>query len=274
MYQRRDLYLDLLKKCLTYYLWGESTSTFDPSEVRSRPRRVLISALNRFLNKRGLVVMRRFEFDPKKREEGIDWPPLADTMIGLKRLDNLQQCLEYIIRHGVAGDVIETGVWRGGAAIFMRAVLKAHDVTDRCVWVADSFMGLPPPSPHLYHADQGDIHHSIPYLAITLETVKANFAKYGLLDEKVKFLVGWFKDTLPAAPIDSLALVRLDGDMYESTMDGLRYLYPKLSKCGFVIVDDYALPGCRTAVLDFRDKHGIDEPIQQIDSTGVYWQKR
>jgi hypothetical protein len=119
---------------------------------------------------------------------GRDHRVNAHTMIGLKRLDNLQQCIEDVIRKRIPGDLIETGVWRGGASIFMRAILKAHDVTDRCVWVADSFQGLPPPNPQQYPAHNEDRHHLDDTLKIDVEEVRSNFEKYGLLDDHVRFL--------------------------------------------------------------------------------------
>jgi O-methyltransferase len=156
----------------------------------------------------------------------------------------------------------------------MRGVLKAYGDTERTVWVADSFEGLPQPDPERYPADAGDRLWTWPQLAVSVDQVKGNFERYGLLDDRVRFLVGWFKDTLPAAPIERLAVLRLDGDLYESTMDGLRALYHKVSPGGFVIVDDYgAMPGCREAVEDFRTEAGITEPIEQIDWTGVFWRR-
>jgi len=156
----------------------------------------------------------------------------------------------------------------------MRGILKAYGISDRRVWVADSFAGLPPPDREKYPADSGDILHTIPQLAVSLDDVKANFARYGLLDEQVRFLKGWFKDTLPSAPIERLAVARLDGDMYESTMDALNALYPKLSPGGFLIVDDYgSVAACAQAVTDYRQRHGIDETIQKIDNDGVFWQR-
>jgi hypothetical protein len=201
---------------------------------------------------------------------------MAQTMVGCKRLDNLQFCVESVLADGIAGDLIETGVWRGGSTIFMRAILKAHGVTDRCVWVADSFQGLPRPDAGQYPADVDDPHYQFENLAVSLEQVQANFQRYGLLDDQVRFLKGWFKDTLPIAPVEKLAIIRLDGDMYESTMDGLVNLYPKLSPGGFLIVDDYNngnVPACKKAVHDYREQHGIREEIHSIDWTGVYWQR-
>ena len=98
--------------------------------------------------------------------------------------------------------------------------------------------GLPPPDAN-YPADAGDRHHTIAELAIALDVVQRNFAKYGLLDKHVKFLKGWFKHTLPRAPMEKLALIRLDGDLYESTWVALESLYPKLARGGYLIVDDY-----------------------------------
>jgi O-methyltransferase len=168
---------------------------------------------------------------------------------------------------------METGVWRGGAVIFMRAALEAYGDATRRVWAADSFAGLPAPDER-YAADRGDVHHGFQALAVTLEQVRANFARYGLLDDRVRFLQGWFKDTLSGAPIERLALLRLDGDMYESTMDALRPLYPRLSVGGYLIVDDYGVvPGCKQAVDEYRAEHRITEPILDIDGWGVYWRR-
>ena len=159
----------------------------------------------------------------------------------------------------------------------MRGIFKAYGETGRTVWVADSFEGLPKPDAAKYAADRGDRHHELKFLAISQQEVEANFAVYGLLDEQVRFLKGWFKDTLPTAPIEKLAILRLDGDMYQSTMDGLENLYGKVSPGGYIIVDDYhAVAGCRQAVHDFLGRAAPDEKvaIQEIDGTGVFWQRQ
>lgn len=267
------LYLDLMKKCITYYIWGETLEFVDLDNVKPSYKRLIINKIVKYLAKDEMHIVHKFSYDPEKRAAGKDWPPLAHTMIGLKRLDNLQTCIEDVIKNNVLGDLIETGVWRGGASIFMRAVLKAYGVKDRTVWVADSFEGLPAPDTQKYPQDAGDVHHKIKFLAVSSEEVKANFSKYGLLDEQVRFLKGWFKDTLPKAPIKKLAVIRLDGDMYGSTMDGLVNLYPLLTVGGYVIVDDYVLKGCRQAVHDFREKFGITDKFIDIDGTGAYWQR-
>lgn len=253
---------------------------FSPRQPRKNlPQRDHAAALYLDLMKRCLInsiygAIEGPDFDPVLRQEGRDWPTVAHTMIGMKRLDNVQSCIEDVLASGVPGDLIETGVWRGGATILMRAVLKAYDVSDRTVWVADSFAGLPPPNPAVYPHDAGDPHHSFTNLKVSLDDVRENFARYNLLDDQVRFLKGWFRDTLLHAPIRQLAVLRLDGDMYESTMDALWHLYPKLSVGGYVIVDDYgALASCRQAIDDYRDEHRIDAAIQTVDWTGVYWQR-
>lgn len=266
-----ELYLDLLKKCLTRSIFGE--------KYRSLPagnNNLLLKTVGKWLANQDLQIVRAAKFDQRAREEGLDWPEEGETMIGLKRLQNLQDCITDVVQQNVPGDLIETGVWRGGAAIFMRAVLKALGDKDRIVWLADSFAGLPPPSPDLYPADKGaDFHLSNDVLGVSLEDVKANFARYELLDDRVRFLKGWFKDTLPTAPIEKLSVLRLDGDLYESTMTALESLYPKLSIGGYAIVDDYApsVPCCVQAVDDYRRAHDITEEMVSTGDYGVFWKR-
>ena len=212
-------------------------------------------------------------YNPEVRFLGRDWPEHAQTMIGTVRMRNIRYLIEKVIENEVPGDLIETGVWRGGACIYMRAILMAHNQTDRAVWVADSFAGLPVADAERYPQDTDDIHHTFNELAVSLEEVQANFSRYGLLDQNVKFLKGWFEDTLPSAPIERLAVLRLDGDMYSSTIQALDALYHKVSPGGFVIIDDYILPACRKAVDEFRARLGINDEMQEVDGAAVFWQK-
>ena len=116
--------------------------------------------------------------------------------------------------------------------------------------------------------------HTYSQLAVSLEQVQANLARYHLLDDRIRFVQGWFGDTLPEAPIKQIALLRLDGDMYESTIDALVNLEPRVSPGGFVIVDDYGgIEACREAVGDYRAKAGITAEIHEVDWTGAWWQK-
>ena len=272
-YLRED-YLNLMKLLVSHALWTESSRPIDPRRSPRNLVRLAATIVTALLKPFKLRLVMDIPVDEKAKEEGKVWPEFAHTMIGLKRLASIKRCAETVITEGVPGDFIETGVWRGGASIFMRAILHAHGIKDRAVWVADSFQGLPPPDAEKYPADKGANWHEPEFLAVSLEQVKEHFAKYNLLDDQVKFLKGWFKDTLPTAPIKQLALIRLDGDMYESTMDGLVNLYPKLSVGGFVIVDDYGdVEACRKAITDFRSQQGIQDPLQQTDWAEVCWRK-
>ena len=246
------LYLDLLKKTLTNTIFD-----IEP-DVDQKNEAAFVSAFLRHY---------------------INGP--AISMLPIARLDNLQNCIEDVVKSNVPGDLIEAGVWRGGATIFMRAVLKVLGVDGRTVWVADSFEGLPTPDPEKYPLESKAhsspmMKHSFKHLAVSVEEVRRNFAAFGMLDERVRFLQGWFKDTLPAAPIDRIAVMRLDGDFYESTRDCLVNLYDKLSVGGYAIIDDYGEDNwtyCRKAVDDFRAERRIAEPLIPVDTKCYYWQR-
>jgi hypothetical protein len=246
------LYLDLLKRSLTNTLYKDEPDTDQENEMRFVGR-----FAKHYIN--GAAV----------------------SMLPLARFDNLQACIEDVVANNVPGDFIETGVWRGGAVIFMRAMLKLLDVTDRTVWVADSFEGLPKPDAEKFPVEakshEGPVMSEMfKHFAAGLAEVKGNFEAYGMLDDQVKFLQGWFKDTLPTAPVTKLAIMRLDGDYYESTMDGLTNLYDKLSVGGYAIIDDYGEDSwtyCRKAVDDFRAERGITTPLTRIDSKCYFWQR-
>lgn len=263
----RDAYIDLLKKALTCGLW----EGYDGSLISLRKR--YRSRAMAWLARWNLILIK--QTDPGARRQGKDWPYKAQTMIGLQRLENLQGCIRSVLQENIPGDFIETGVWRGGATIFMRGMLKAYGIQDRNVWVADSFAGLPPADLEKYPADAATPPAGLfTPLIVSRRQVEDNFRRYDLLDDQVRFLEGWFSQTLPSALIQRLAIARLDGDMYESTMDALVPLYPKLSPGGYLIVDDYhGWSGCRKAVDDYRRQNGITEPILKIDDEGVYWRK-
>jgi hypothetical protein len=264
----RDLYIDLTQRALTHMLyrpfdirWDENPEPDDyggSDELRA-------AAAKEFA---------REDFDwADVRTDGRDWPQYAQTMVGVKRLANVRECVERVIVDGVAGDLIETGVWRGGVVILMRAILEAYDDHERTVFAADSFRGVPPPNTSAFPADAGSVLHTAKALAVARDDVERNFELYGLLDDRVQFLEGWFKDTLPQVKDRTWSVVRLDGDLYESTMHALEHLYPRLSIGGFLIVDDYGHGPCRQAVMDYRAAHRIDEPIEPIDWLGAFWRR-
>ncbi len=272
-------YIELIKSCLTRELFLDEEMT----EVGGWPRTVALGKPREVwaeLDRMGWKIVKPGRAVARLR--GKDVPPYAETMIGRKRMDNLHQLVDAVVADGVVGDLVETGVWRGGASIFMRAVLAARGDTTCRVWVCDSFEGLPEPDVEQFPIDESltldpadkPERNMKKVLAVSLDEVKGNFEHYGLLDDQVCFLQGWFRDTLPSAPIDQVALLRVDGDLYESTIDALVNLEPKVSPGGYVVIDDYnGLEACRQATDEYRAQHGIDDEMVTIDWTGVWWQK-
>ena len=272
----RESYLTLLKKNLIDIIHCEKFEYIPvPTDHAGSLNQILLKLLAIYLKKKDYHIVKEIPVNLEDRLVGKgSWPKYAETMCGLARLNNLQQCVENTIKNGITGDLIETGVWRGGSTILMRAILKSYGIKDKLIWVADSFEGLPAPDKKKYPADSDSLYHTFSELSVSMDDVKNNFSKYDLLDEQVKFLKGWFKDTLPTAPIKKLSVLRLDGDMYEATMDALVNLYSKLSVGGYIIIDDYlCVEGCRKALSDFRGKHNITEEIKPVDWTCAYWQK-
>lgn len=199
----------------------------------------------------------------------------AHTQVGLLRLDNIERCAEQVFADHIDGDFLEAGICQGGAAIFMRALQVAYGQHVRRVWLADSFQGVPPPTAApdvMAGLDLSEARQ--PWLASERGVVEEHFRRYDLLDTQVKFLAGFFADSLPNAPIGPLAILRIDADLYSSTREVLVHLYDRVVPGGFVIVDDYgALAPCRQAVDEFRAERRVNAPLLRIDWTGVFWRK-
>jgi Macrocin-O-methyltransferase (TylF) len=270
-----SLYIDLLKRSLVNLIYEDSP-------------------LPNFFQAKSLAELDHDDrFDLGKRLRGKDWPSQAYTMIGIVRLNNIQELVEAVLRDNIPGDLLEAGVWRGGATIFMRGLLKAYGAIDRTVWVADSFNWMPRPGanglsmrsytsrefhrvlevlnaqPELFEYINSELMRGTSY-----EEVRDHFSRFNLLDDQVKFLPGWFHETLPTAPIEALALIRLDADLYDSTYEALRSLYPKLSRGGYIIVDDYnSFMECREAVHTYLRLEGEEPQINRVDDQAVFWRK-
>lgn len=209
----------------------------------------------------------------QQRRYGIEcWPLDADSMVGIFRLVNIYSCLKDVIENNIEGDFVETGVWKGGSCVMANAVIHEYNQSHkRKVHVFDSFEGLPIP---YMSQDAGDNHHTIDCLAISEDRVKETFSSYNLLTENVLFRKGWFKDTMQKIDdIDKVAVLRLDGDMYSSTIEVLEALYDKVQIGGYIIIDDWTLKGAKLAVNDFLGKRGITPTIIDIDTASCYWKK-
>jgi O-methyltransferase len=247
----REAYLDLLKLTLCDLAGGATTSVGRLADGTTFTRRVSGDGL-------------------KIRALGMDWPLDGLTMVGLARLNDVQRCVEAVVADGVPGDLIETGVWRGGASILMRATLDTLG-DDREVWLADSFGGFADDDKATLSGSVDD--EWMDYVAVSVERVRENLQRLGC-DRGVRFVEGYFADTLTALDPRPWSLIRLDADSYEATKVALEALYPSLSPGGFVIVDDYgAIEGCRAAVDEYRVALNLSESLEWIDWTGVRWRR-
>lgn len=243
-----DRYLDLLKQTLTRWRLGDETYEL-AYRIDAPPK--------------------KFPSDDGNRYIGHEWPVHAETMVGMKRLDHLHHLLDDVRRHDTPGDFVECGIWRGGVLIFANEYFWHHDMR-RGVWGYDSFQGLPAPT---MEADAGDQHWTWDIFSVPETEVRANFAKYGSDMRRVHLVKGFFRDTVfnHNSPI---CILRVDGDMYEGTLDPLLAMYDQVSVGGWVVIDDYGdVRACREAVHDFRKTHDIEDELERMGHTAAFWRK-
>ncbi len=221
----KETYIDLLKNVLLDY--HRTGMEYKPLQAFNRHwKNRLLQVMDKYLRTKGFAVVRMYPYEHRvgykvNRLRHLG-PASAETMIGVARMDNIEYCIREIAKNNVEGDLIECGVWRGGATIFMKALVDELKLK-KTVWVADSFKGLPRPD-EKYAVEKDDHHYIFDEMAVSLAEVKENFRKYGLLDEKIQFLEGWFKDTLPTASIEKLPLLPAHGPKYSSTIQILENL--------------------------------------------------
>lgn len=207
-------------------------------------------------------------YDLEQSEWKIDPLSRPATLLTKAQLDLVEQAVMAVHRQGIAGDFMEAGIWRGGVIILMRALIRAHAMAGRQVIAADSFTGIPKNTRAVNDpVDQWKDRWIAP-----LDEVRETISRFGLLDDRVEFLVGFFEESLKSMQGRRLAVVRLDSDSYDSVETSLEYLYPLVSQGGYVIIDDWHLPGCRLAVTDYRTQLGIRDTIHEWDGN-AYWVK-
>ncbi len=240
----RDAYIDLTKRSITNYPYLGGDASFE--------------------NFRCVV-----HYDLDQSRWKID--PLARpfTLLNKGQLDLIEQAVLEVEKQGVPGNLLEAGVWRGGAIILMRALIGAYNIGNRKVFAADSFAGIPLNT----RAVNDPVDQWKDRWAASLDEVGGNLDRFGLLDDKIRFVVGNFSDSLKHLADERFALIRLDSDSYDSVETSLDYLYPLLSKGGITIIDDWHLPGCRMAVMDYRVRHGIKGEIKEAHGN-AYWVKQ
>jgi O-methyltransferase len=274
----KGLYLETLKRFITRYgfephgTWA-AVGFFKGGERGWRLAAILAAQFfEKFFLPKGVTIALWQPFDVAKRRKGLDWPLYAETMIGLERLNQFHSALEIIEEEKIPGNILEAGVWRGGAVIFAAQFLNVWQIEGRSVYAADSFQGLPRPEKE-FPADNGDVHHNYDFLSVSLEEVKENFSSYLVPTENgnVVFVEGFFAESLQNLDCGPLAILRMDGDMYSSTIHTLDSLFDKVSPGGFVIVDDWFLPGARAAVKDFLSSRNLTLEIHEIDGSGAFF---
>jgi O-methyltransferase len=209
----------------------------------------------------------------------------GSTMLTVERLISLWDQVRYLDRAKIPGAIVECGVWKGGAVALMAEAHKQSGPPRRSLHLFDSFRGLPEPD------EDRDGERATRYaggraagraeaIGKCIGTLDENRtlleSKVGYPPDLLHYHVGWFADTIPPASeeLAPIALLRVDGDWYESTQIALRHLYPNVSAGGLVVVDDYGYwPGCRQAVDEFLATLPHPVLLSQIDLCGRYWIK-
>eukprot|EP00957_Ditylum_brightwellii_P028150 2125390-Ditylum_brightwellii.AAC.1 len=205
-------------------------------------------------------------YDKMKRQYGLDWPPYGFTMTGKERLNNFRAAINEVNRNKIEGAIAEFGVWRGGAMIMAAAVQKHDDTAlDRDLYLFDAFQSF------------GGYGKSEDYLAVSIEQVKSNFESFGLLhNDKLHFIKGLFQDTVKdwVDRDDTIAVLRVDGNFYESYQDVLYAVFMNVPVGGIVIFDDVmSHKDVMECWIDFKSDHGIPEELVQIDFHSAWFRK-
>ena len=216
-------------------------------------------------------------------------------LVGPARREATVKLAARALLDNVPGDFVETGTYNGGTAVLMLKTMIALDTAEprRHFWGFDSFEGLPAPNDEDRGKGAAFAEAQLPTAAASKhagvarrfksseDAFKANLRKNDVWrDGLVTPVKGWFRDTLPRARASRISFLRLDGDLYKSTMEGLTHLYPKLSAGGYVYIDDYgSFEGCKRAVNRYRAEHNVTERIWPIfeDLRGrveaIWWRK-
>ena len=198
------------------------------------------------------------------------------TMTSIERLYAMHKAVEYVARSGLQGAIVECGVWRGGSMMMAALTLAALGKTDRDLFLFDTFAGHPRPNPerdlrehYEFWLQRKRTDQSSSWAEVTLDEVRGNLASTGYPLDKVRFVKGIVQETIPTAAPETIALLRLDTDWYDSTTHEMHHLYPRLVPGGVLIIDDYGeMPGQRQAVDEYCEQNGIKLLLNRIDASG------
>lgn len=206
------------------------------------------------------------------------------TMTSPERMYALYEAVRHVVGHGIEGDFVECGVWKGGSAMLMAMTLArlgedGPGEGGRRIRLYDTFAGMTRPTAvdvrardgsdtltrweHFQRAD----HNAWAYAP--LDEVRANMAKTGFPAENIDYVIGTVEETLPAEAPDRIALLRLDTDWYESTYHEMLHLFPRLAPGGVLVLDDYgSFEGARKAVDQYLEENDIRLLLHRVDTPG------
>lgn len=240
----RDKYIDLLKRSVTNYLYLGEERTFENFRCIKH-------------------------YDVETGAWKIEELSRPTTLLTKSQLDLVEHAVVSVEQRGIPGDFMEAGIWRGGVIIFLRGLMDAYGIEGRCIIAADSFEGIP----RNIRAVNDPVDEWPDRWVAGVEEVKRNIDRFGFLDERIRFLVGYFETSLKELADETFALIRLDSDSYDSVETSLNHLYPRLSRGGIVIVDDWHLPGCQMAVRDYLQRENVTAEIR-VHGGNAWWIKQ
>lgn len=204
-------------------------------------------------------------YDPEMRLGGNDWPSIGHTMVGIIRLKNVKDSIEYVTRMGIPGDFVELGVWRGGVCIYAKVLFDLLCQTDRNVLIFDAFEKLP---------GYGENEN---FLSVSEDSVRKAFELYAVSTDGVDFYKGLFKDTLSVFRKDRIsggskpiAVLRIDGNFYDSYQDCLYNLYDFVPVGGIIIFDDFTHSAPNQAWQDFQADQGFKETVTRMEDPDMH----
>lgn len=193
------------------------------------------------------------------------------TMISPERGWALTEAVRYVARAHIPGDIVECGVWKGGACLLASFILHSVEpYTERLIWLYDTFKGMVKPGVNDRIASSGQAlteRGAEGWWAIDIDEVRSLMRKSPLDEGTFNFVAGAVAETLEFSVPQKIAILRLDTDWYESTLKELEVLYPRLSKGGVLIVDDYGhFTGAKKAVDEYFERQPV--LLHRSDYTG------
>jgi O-methyltransferase len=231
--------------------------------------------------KLGVVIKRVYfpELLPRQHGFGSDFERLYKTvrpytMTTWERLYGAYQAIEYVMKNGIQGSIVECGVWKGGSSMMMALALQHFGDTSREMYLFDTFAGMTPPTEAdgsraqtMWAAGEAGPINTMCYSS--LAEVKANMLSTGYPPDRIHFVQGAVEKTIPGTIPGQIAVLRLDTDWYESTYHELTHLYPRLARHGTLIIDDYGdWEGARRAVDQYFGERSVKPLLSRIDPTG------